>query len=411
MNESRTLLAGRRITWHLVCIVLMGAIAGSARAAGSGSVPASLSALQPPPSTVTLDPTVVATVGRERILQSTVIADDRAAFDARQSAYEGELRGLRIAYERELHKLQIDFARARHKELKGQLDKMLDHLALEKEAKAEHASPDTVLKQISVAAVSDADVRAFYDTNKSRTKLSYEQLAPRIREYLAAQNNDAAVRAFYRKLRAKYDIVSRLEPFRLQVAPTGPVRGSPDAAVTVVEFADFQCPYCKEAESTLHALLAKFPNQVRVVFRNLPIPQLHPHALIAAKAGVCARRQGKFWVMHDAMYADQDALDPAGLKGMASRVGLDAKKFDACLSQASTMAVVNADLQAATRLGLTSTPYFFVDGRPLDGAVPLERFETLVDEELQRRSASGELSRAESVTASKAAQATNVAHL
>jgi protein-disulfide isomerase len=149
-----------------------------------------------------------------------------------------------------------------------------------------------------------------------------------------------------------------------------------------VEFADFQCPYCKRAESSLHAVLKQYPRDVRIVFRNLPLTQIHPQAESAAEAAVCADRQGKFWEMHDAMYADQSALSIEALKDTAKQLGLNLGQFSACLSGGTPAAALDADAKAAEELGLSGTPYFFINGRPVDGNVPLEKFQSIIAEEL-----------------------------
>jgi protein-disulfide isomerase len=130
--------------------------------------------------------------------------------------------------------------------------------------------------------------------------------------------------------------------------------------------------------------MARYPREVRVVFRNLPLTQIHPNAKIAAEAAVCADRQGKFWEMHDAMYDDQSALNLDALKSAATRLGLDADRFSACLADGSTSQSLDLDAKAAHELGLTGTPYFFVNGRPIDGNVPVEKFESLIQDELHR---------------------------
>lgn len=164
----------------------------------------------------------------------------------------------------------------------------------------------------------------------------------------------------------------------------GPARGPGTAPVTIVEFGDFQCPYCKEAESSLHTVLAEHPRDVRVVFRNLPLTQIHPNARIAAEASICADRQGKFWEMHDAMYADQSALNANALERTAQRLGLNGDRFAACLTDGSTSQALDLDAKAAEELGLEGTPYFFINGRPLDGNVPVEKFESVIADELHR---------------------------
>jgi protein-disulfide isomerase len=123
---------------------------------------------------------------------------------------------------------------------------------------------------------------------------------------------------------------------------------------------------------------------VRLVFRNLPLVSVHPNALVAAAAGVCADRQGKFWPMHDAMYDDQSALSEPALTETAKRLGLDGERFSSCLADPATRAVLQTDVDAANELNFSSTPSFLINGRPLQGSVAIDRFESIINDELQR---------------------------
>jgi protein-disulfide isomerase len=315
----------------------------------------------------------LATIGSERISEADVIGQNREAF-AQQ----------REDYERRLRNLEFTSVQARHTLLQQQLDKMLDRRALEAEAKARDVAPDKVLGEIAVPAVTDDEVRAFYESNKARTSQTYEQLADQIKQYLATQHNDTATRQFYDGLRAKHGINSLLEPLRVAVAPTGPVRGKTNVPVTIVEFADFQCPYCKQEESALQAVLAKYPNEVRLVFRHLPLVQVHPDAMVAAEAAVCADHQGKFWEMHDALYADQKSLGRDAITAAAQHLGLNLDQLSGCIQDEATLRTIKADMSAADAIGITSTPYFFINGRPISGSVPTETLQNMVAEELRR---------------------------
>ena len=233
------------------------------------------------------------------------------------------------------------------------------------------------------ATVSDEDVRAFYQANKDRTNQTFEQLAPQIKQYLASQHNDDAVHGFYQELRAKHGIISLLEPYRVSVPTAGPARGKATASVAIVEFADFQCPYCKQEESALRAALSKYPDDVRLVYRHLPLTQIHPNAMTAAEAAVCADRQGKFWDMHDAMFADQSALGAEALKDTAKRLGLDVDQLSKCVSDSATAQAIQADTKAADDIGIESTPYLFINGRPISGTASEEKLEALIADELR----------------------------
>lgn len=318
------------------------------------------------------DQSPIGLIGPAQLTESSLVHAHQAAFDR-----------LRDDYDTEQHQLEFKYAKARYELLKRQLDEELDAAALEREAKARGMRTETVLAQLKINAPTEEETRAFYEQNKDRIQEPYEEVAPKAREYLAEQHARAAKRAFYDALRAKHGIKSLLGAYRVAVAARGPARGPASAPVTIVEFGDFQCPYCQRAESALRALLEQYPREVRVVFRNLPLAQIHPRAAAAAAAAVCADRQGKFWEMHDAMYGDQSALGGDALRDTAKRIGLDLNQFSACLTDGATAAALDADLKAAQALGLSGTPYFFINGRPVDGNVPLEEFRGIIAEELR----------------------------
>ena len=165
---------------------------------------------------------------------------------------------------------------------------------------------------------------------------------------------------------------------------TSPQRGPSDAWVTIVEFSDFQCPYCGVAEPTIEQVLARHPADARLVYKHFPLRQ-HADARPAANAAECARAQGPapdgyFWEMHDVLFANQAALDAASLAGYAGRIaGLDAAAWQACFDARQWDARVQADLDLGAGLGVSGTPTFAVNGQPLVGAAPLDTFEAVVE--------------------------------
>jgi len=319
------------------------------------------------------DGAVIARIGNERVTEADVVGRAQDDFDKLQANYQIKLRQLELKQTQDRYSL-----------LKQQTERLLDQRALALEAKARRKSEQDLLADIKVAAVTEPEAKAFYEANKERTKQSFEDLKPQITQYLANQHNTDATRRFYDGLRAKHHIESLIQPYRLAVDATGPTRGNEQAPITVVEFADFECPYCRQAEDTLQLIMAKHPNDVRLFFRQLPLASIHPNALIAARAAVCADRQGKFWPMHDAMYSDQKALSEPALKDTAKRLGLDTDVFSACLTDEATTKSIFADIKAADELNITGTPFFLVNGRPINGNVPADQFESMVLEELHR---------------------------
>jgi protein-disulfide isomerase len=175
-----------------------------------------------------------------------------------------------------------------------------------------------------------------------------------------------------------------LEPPRAEVAATGPSKGPANAPITIVEFSDFECPFCSRVVPTLEEVQEKYGDKVRLVFRQYPLP-IHPSAPKAAEAALCAADQGKFWEMHDIMFAQQKELGVEQLKAKASQIGLDTEKFNQCLDSGAQAAAVQADMEAGARAGVNGTPAMFINGISVSGAVPYEQLAKVIDEELNRK--------------------------
>jgi protein-disulfide isomerase len=180
------------------------------------------------------------------------------------------------------------------------------------------------------------------------------------------------------------------EVYRVQIDETyraeiegAPVKGAMDALVTIVEFSDFQCPFCAQVEPTIKKILAEYKGQVRVVWRDLPLA-FHANAKPAAIAARAANQQGKFWPMHDILLKNQENLDAADLEKYAKAIGLNMTKFKAALQDKKLQDAVEADAAMADRIGARGTPSFYVNGKFLSGAQPLETFKSKIDEELDR---------------------------
>jgi protein-disulfide isomerase len=175
------------------------------------------------------------------------------------------------------------------------------------------------------------------------------------------------------------------DPKAVYKVPVGdaPVKGSADALVTIVEFSDFQCPFCSRVEGTMKQVVETYGKDVRVAFKQNPLP-FHNNAAIAAEASLAAHDQGKFWEMHEKLFANQNALEREKLEGYAKDLGLNASKFKDSLDSNKHKATIEADQKLARDLGASGTPSFFVNGRSLRGAQPFDAFKTLIDEELAK---------------------------
>lgn len=315
----------------------------------------------------------VARIGNQAITAQELDKRVSTALETQQRDYEASVRDLKLNFERN-----------RQKYLERELGALVDERALALEASARHSSPDALMAALRIAPVSETEVRAFYDSQKEQLNQPYAQIAPKIREYLEKKTAGTARREYLDSLRAKFQATITLEPLREPVDANGPTRGPADALVTIVEFSDFQCPYCGRFEPVVKHILEKYPNRVRLVYRNLPLASLHPDAEKAAEAAVCAQNQGKFWQMHDLLFEDQTALGIDALKEKARRIGLDAPVFDACLDSGSARNALSIDARAAAQLAITSTPTSLVNGRLTSGAVTEAELTAVIEDELHR---------------------------
>lgn len=287
-------------------------------------------------------------------------------------------------HKQELTQADRDYQQKRYQIMENGLNQLIDDQLLTSEATAKGVSKDQLLSTIQVAPVTDADADNFYEQNKARINGTKEQVIPQIKMYLQQQNQATARQAFFKDLRVKYKVEFLLEPIRVDVAATGPVKGPADAPVTIVEFSDFQCPFCSRLVPTLEQVMQKYPTQVKLVFRQFPL-SIHPFAPKAAEAALCANEQGKFWDMHDAMFHDQQGLGIDALKAKAAQLGLNATEFNQCLDSGKFTAAVKADEDAGEAVGVNSTPAMFINGRFVLGAVPIEQITSVIDDEIQRK--------------------------
>lgn len=321
-------------------------------------------------------PTAPALVGGTPI--TTAELDVRFAAQAaqREQAYAAQERRLRLQHERE-----VDAAR------RALLESMIDERVLLLEAKAQGTSPDAVLAAVTVPTVTDEDVQAASVRARRGQGESDADFLARVRQQLEKDAHAKAERGLLQRLGAQYDVRLQLEP-RREVVPIddSPVRGPADARVTIVEFADFQCPFCLRVEPTLHRVLEEHPRDVRLVFKQLPIQELHADALRLARGAVCAQSQGKFWEFHDAVFANPGRIDPTKMSQIAQGAGVDGTGFESCLAGTTADGVIARDVDEANALIIGGTPALFVNGRMIQGAPSYETLTAMVDQELVAKS-------------------------
>lgn len=239
-----------------------------------------------------------------------------------------------------------------------------------------------------VGLVSEQEADAYYQGHKGELSGDEAEAREQARSKLQSQKIATQRLAFVQSLRekAKIKITLKAPPVvRMDVRQdVGIGRGPATAPVTIIEFTDFQCPFCKRVQPTVKQLLDRYGNKLRHIHRDFPIARIHPEARQAHQAARCALDQGKFWAYHDKLFDGGAKGGLEGFKMYAKDIGLDTTQFEQCLSRASHDAEIQGDIEEGTRLGVNGTPTFFINGRQLIGAQPLEKFVEVIDDELSR---------------------------
>ena len=315
---------------------------------------------------------VVATIGDESVQRAELLTV--ASF----SLEETELERLRCQVEADWSHAEV---------LQTFLRQLVHERLLDLEAGRTGMTVEAILASVyeAVPPIEDAAVAAFYRENQSRIPYALSAVADQIRAFLRQQAEQQAEAEFLGVLEQRFAVDYRLEPFRLDVAADGfATLGPQDAPVTIVEFSDFECPFCARVQPALQRAKREYGDRLRIVYRHYPLANIHANAQKAAEASLCAGEQGLFWEMHDLMFAEQAALSVPDLKDKAGRIGLDRAAFDACLDSGRHHETVRDDIRAGAAAGVSGTPALFVNGRPLAGAAPFETIAATIDDELER---------------------------
>lgn len=287
----------------------------------------------------------------------------------------------------------VEIENERFEALREGLDELIAAELLKQEAKARGITAEALAKaeiDAKVTAPNDAEIQNIYDENKDDLEgQTLEQVKPRIVDFLKAQKGAARRQAFVTELKGKYKTTVALRPPVVEVAAAGrPEKGGgAKAPVTIIEFSDYQCPFCKRAEDVVAQVMKAYGDKVRLVFRDFPL-DMHPQARPAAEAANCAHAQGKFWEYHAKLFANQTALGEDKLKQYAKDLALDADKFAKCLADKAFKAAIDKDVADGAKVGVSGTPAFFINGRMLSGAQPFEKFKELIDAELAAKGSS-----------------------
>ncbi len=288
-----------------------------------------------------------------------------------------------------LTKLEVEYLTNRFETLNGALTGLLEERLLEAEAKSRGLTVEELLKaevEDKLDPPTEGELERFYKQNIRRFKgQPYEAVKGSLGTYLGRQKQVERYTALLADLQKAANTqinMARPELPRFKIgADDDPIRGDANAPITIIEFADYECPYCERALPALTRILDEYKGQVRLVFRDFPL-SFHQRAVPASVAANCAGEQDKYWEMHDILMTNQKKLEDAHLAGYAKDIGLDMAKFTECQGKESHVAEIMADMAEAQAAGVSGTPAFFVNGVLLSGAQPYEAFKSAVDAEL-----------------------------
>jgi protein-disulfide isomerase len=367
-------------------LVLLAACAGPS--APAASTPATTPVTTPVVSRLVAPAVAAAPAPLPTIEPGTTVATWRGG----TSAY-ADVTG---AVRNELVRLESEYLTSRYDTERAALDERINLALLEAEAKGRGMSGVDALLAAEVEAKTprptEAEVQELYAANARRLGgRPLDDVRPDVEQAVLREKQSVRFGAYIDALRAQYDVQVSL-PFpnlpSIDVKPSSddPFQGAADAPVVIVQYAEFQCPYCGSAREALDQVLTAYPGKVRVEFRDFPL-DFHDRAVPAAVAANCAAKQDKYWPMHDALMKNQRALQEADLERVAADIALDLAKWRKCRQDVSMEAEVRADQAEGASYGVTGTPAFFINGIMVSGALPFERFKLIIDSELARKGA------------------------
>jgi len=238
--------------------------------------------------------------------------------------------------------------------------------------------------------ISEKQIEDFIRERKIPQEHLNAQFKERIRNFLSIEKKRVAIDNWMAKetknIKVEINLAKPLRPWFDVELGDAPVIGSKDAKVTIIEFSDFQCPHCQKGSHLIKQIREKYNGKVKIAFRNFPMP-FHSQAKGAAEASLCAKEQGNdyFWKMHDVMFDNQSKLDPDSLNQLAKKIGLNTSTFKTCLDSKKFQQYIQNDMDYAESIGVKATPTFFVNGRMINGAQPLEVFSEVIESELSMK--------------------------
>jgi protein-disulfide isomerase len=270
------------------------------------------------------------------------------------------------------------------------LEEMIQKKLLTDEAAARKVTEDELIKtEITdkTQPPTQDEVAQYYDKMKARMgNKTLEEAKGDIEKALAMQKQNDRRAQFLTELGTKNEVKILLDPPRvtLSIPPTAPSMGPADAPIVIVEWSDYQCPFCKRAAPTIDQVLTEYKGKVRFVYRDYPLP-FHKQAMPSSLAAHCAEDQGKFWEYHNNLFNVAGDLSETDLTKRATDLGLDVKAFGACMEAKKSEAAINAAYNDGAAVGVTGTPAFFINGRMLVGAQPVDQFRNIINDELGRK--------------------------
>jgi predicted DsbA family dithiol-disulfide isomerase len=318
------------------------------------------------------NPGVVATVNGENITEKQMMqaaAADLSKLDANKPQP-------RAAYDRA--RLEV-FWKA--------LNSLIEDKLITLEAAKNRMTREELLQaevESNVGTPSPAEVEEFYEANKAQIPIPKAEALPQVRQYMIDASRRRYREMLSLNMRRNFKVTTFLDPLRTDIATAGyPSRGPANAPVTIVEFADFECPFCGGFFPTLKLVEKNYADRLRLVYRQFPLTNMHPNAQKAAEASLCANEQGRFWEFHDALFSDQSRLDVPSLKQRAQMLGLNTTAFNTCLDSGKQADAIQKDRDDARKAGVNSTPTVFINGRLLSGRSYPE-VQEIIEDELKR---------------------------
>lgn len=287
-------------------------------------------------------------------------------------------------------RMQAEYLTQRYEAEVAALDEKINTAIIQAEVKARGLADERALMKIEVedkaSEPTEAEIQEAYAQLARRLGgKPLEEVRDKVTGMVRQRNQGERAQVFIGELRKKYNVNVLLPYPELPRIPVGvdddPFEGNAEAKVTIIQFAEYQCPYCGRARESIQQVMKAYEGKVRFVFRDFPL-SFHERAIPAAVAANCADKQGKYWPYHDLLMANQRALEDADLERAATQVGLNLSDWNACRQDPAMKAEVEKDMADGAAAGVSGTPAFFINGIFLSGAQPFEKFKTIIDREL-----------------------------